>query len=173
MLRTVVSVALAFIAALVPLVTFAQNAQNKDITEFSLKQWGLFLGMALLGGFVNWWGQVRRGEIPLASISTLIGELCTSAFAGLLAFFICEWANFPQLLSAALTGICGHMGTRALAMFEDWATRKFGSLVPAGPAASQPQAAHQVVTSEGSLVAAALAATPAQPPAQPPAAASK
>lgn len=127
MLRSFVMIFVAVIPVVTPLVVFAQTSV-RDIASYSLKDWGLVLGMSLLGGLVNWWGQVRRGEVPITSISSLVGELCTSAFAGLLAFFICEWANFPMMLTAALTGICGHMGTRAVSLFEGWAERKFNTL---------------------------------------------
>jgi hypothetical protein len=113
---------------LAPISTYA--AGGREITSYTLKQWLFVLAMALLGGFVNWWGQVRRGELKATSVSSLVGELCTSAFAGLLAFFICEWADFPDMLTAAMTGIAGHMGTRGIAMFETWAARKFDATLP-------------------------------------------
>lgn len=106
----------------------ASAADGKDVTTYTLRQWGVCLGMAVLGGVANWLGQVRRGEVPISSVSTLVGEVFIAAFAGLLAFFICDWMNFPQPLTAAMTGICGHMGGRAVAMFERWAEAKFGSL---------------------------------------------
>jgi hypothetical protein len=125
--NTIIATLLA-LHLLAPLTAFAE--QSKDLTSYSLKHWGFVLGMALLGGFVSWWGKVRRGELRATSMSSLIGELCTSAFAGLLAFFICEWANFPQMLTAAMTGICGHMGTRAVTMFEEWGAKRFGAELP-------------------------------------------
>lgn len=108
--------------------TLANAADGRDVTSYTLKQWGICLGMAVLGGVANWWGQVRRGELPISSVSSLVGEVFIAAFAGLLAFFICDWANFPQGLTAAMTGICGHMGGRAVAMFERWAEAKFGAM---------------------------------------------
>lgn len=119
----------ALLIALIMLLPAAAQAAQ-DIGTYSIRQWGLVLGMSILGGLVNWFQKVMRGEVPATKISNLVGELCTSAFAGLLAFFICEWANFPQMLSAAMIGICGHMGTRSLTMFETWAERKFTSLSP-------------------------------------------
>lgn len=114
---------------LAPIIT---NAEPKDRSplDYSLKQYGLTLGVAVLGGFVAWYSKVRRGEIPMWSINHLVGELSTSALAGLLCFWICEWASFPPLLTGALTGICGHMGTRAVTMFEQFAERKFSNAQP-------------------------------------------
>lgn len=117
------------VCLLAPIIT---NAEPKDRSplDYSLKQYGLTLGVALLGGFVAWYSKVRRGEIPMWSINHLVGELSTSALAGLLCFWICEWANFPPLLTGALTGICGHMGPRAVTMFEQFAERKFSNAQP-------------------------------------------
>jgi hypothetical protein len=111
------------------LVPLSAWAQSKNPLDYSLKQYALFLGAALLGGFVSWYSKVRAGVIPALSINHLVGELCTSAFAGLLCFWICEWSGFPQLLTAALTGVMGHMGTRGISMLEEWAARKFGGEV--------------------------------------------
>jgi hypothetical protein len=112
-----------------PASVWAQD-RAKNPLDYSLKQYALFLGAALLGGFVSWYSKVRSGAIPALSINHLVGELCTSAFAGLLCFWICEWSGFPQLLTAALTGVMGHMGTRGISMLEEWAAQKFGANKP-------------------------------------------
>lgn len=124
MKRWLVSIVLA-LHLLAPLATWAQD-KGKNPLDYSLKQYALFLGIALLGGFVSWYSKVRNGALPATSINHLVGELCISAFAGLLCFWVCEWSGFPQLLTAALTGIMGHMGSRGITLFEEWATRKFG-----------------------------------------------
>lgn len=110
---------------LTPLAVWAQD-KGKNPLDYSLKQYALVLGVALLGGFVSWYGKVRSGALAATSINHLIGELCASAFAGLVCFWVCEWSGFPQLLTAALTGIMGHMGTRGITLLEEWATSKFG-----------------------------------------------
>lgn len=102
------------------------RADTKGPLDYSLKQYGLTLAIALLGGLVSWLAKVRKGEASPWNIMQLVGELCTSAFAGLMAFWLCEWSGAPSLLSAALTGIAGHMGTRAISVFEEFAAKKFG-----------------------------------------------
>lgn len=106
------------------------DVRSKDPLDYSLKQYGLVLGIALLGGLVSWYTKVRKGEIPLWSIHHLVGELVTSAFAGLLCFWICEGAGLPPLLTAALAGIAGHMGAKAITMLEEWAGRRFAKDTP-------------------------------------------
>lgn len=111
------------IALLAPLLA---RADSKGPLDYSLKQYGLTLAVALLGGLVSWLTKVRKGDTSPWNVMHLVGELCTSAFAGLLAFWLCEWSGAPQLLSVALTGIAGHMGTRAIATFEEFAAKRFG-----------------------------------------------
>ena len=108
---------------LLPATAWAQ-VKLKDPLDYSLKTYGMILGVALLGGFASWYSKVRKGELPGWSINHLVGELATSALAGLLCFWVCEWRNFDPLLTAALTGIAGHMGTRAIGLFEEWATKR-------------------------------------------------
>jgi hypothetical protein len=108
---------------LLPATVWAQ-AKLKDPLDYSLKTYGVILGVALLAGFASWYAKVRKGELPPWSVNHLVGELATSALAGLLCFWLCEWANFQPLLTAALVGIAGHMGTKAISLFEQWASKQ-------------------------------------------------
>lgn len=110
-------------AAMTLLPTIAQAA-DKDPSEYSLKEYGMMLGAAMLGGLVSWINKVRTGRLPKWSLMQLIGELCTSALSGLLCFWLCEWAGTPRLLTISLVGIAGHMGTRAIILFERWAEKR-------------------------------------------------
>lgn len=83
------------------------------------------LAVALLGGIVSWTAKVRKGEVAVHNVMQLVGELATSAFAGLLAFWFCAYMNTPGPLMACLVGVAGHMGTRAIALFEEWAAKRF------------------------------------------------
>ena len=121
-MRWLAIIALA-VALLAPLVA---RADAKGPLDYSLKQYGLTLAIALLGGLVSWLAKVRKGDASPWNVMQLVGELCTSAFAGLMAFWLCEWSGAPPLLSAALTGIAGHMGTRAISTFEQFAEKRFG-----------------------------------------------
>lgn len=114
----------AAIGLLLPAVSSA-GEPAKDPLAYPLKQYGFILATALLGGLVSWYAKVRKGEVAGWNLMQLIGELCTSAFAGLLAFWLCELSNAPQLLTASLVGIAGHMGTRAISAFETFAQQRF------------------------------------------------
>jgi len=91
----------------------------KDPLAYPLKTYGLMLLMAIFGGFVSWYGKVVRQELPVASLFHLIGELATSAFAGMMMFFLCEWAGSPTLLTIALVSMSGHMGAKLLGWGEE------------------------------------------------------
>jgi hypothetical protein len=98
--------------------------RDKDPLDYPIKTYIVVLGIALLGGFASWYRKVNRGEIPPWSIHHLVGELATSALAGLLCFWLCAWAGFSPLLTAALAGIAGHMGARAIELIEQWALKR-------------------------------------------------
>lgn len=108
---------------LMPAYAFAQ-ARVSDPLDYPLKQYALILGVSLLGGFASWYAKVRKGDLPGWSIHHLIGELATSAFAGMLCFWLCEWMGAPPLLTAPLAGIAGHMGANAITLLEQWAAQR-------------------------------------------------
>lgn len=117
MLRLLITLLLCM-HLLLPSVAWAQGLARGPL-DTPLKVYGVMLGAALLGGFVSWYGKVKRGEIPGYSVFHLVGELATSALAGLLCFWLCDGFGVNQMITAAATGVCGHMGTRAIAFFED------------------------------------------------------
>ncbi len=69
------------------------------------------------GGVAKYIRKIREGHSKF-SLAELIGEICISAFVGVLTFFLCESAQLPAALSAALIGISGHMGSQAIYLFE-------------------------------------------------------
>ena len=87
--------------------------------SYSLREYGLILAIAMLGGFVRWYNAVRRGESAAYDLRTLVGELFTSAFMGILTFWACEAMNVQPLITAAMAGMAGHAGVSGLL----WAER--------------------------------------------------
>lgn len=115
------------LALLAPLASRAADA-TKDPLNYPLRQYGLMLGIALFGGLVSWFAKVRKGELAAWNVMQLVGELCTSAFSGLVAFWMCEYLSSPPVLTAALVGVAGHMGTRAIQLFESAAQKRWAPL---------------------------------------------
>ena len=102
---------------LLPVAAWAQDAVKSPL-NYSLKVYGVILAVALLGGLASWFGKVRRGELLMWNISALVGELCISAFAGLIAFYLCDYMNLHQGLTAAIVGVSGHAGTKGITWLE-------------------------------------------------------
>ncbi len=127
-MRTIISLLICLHMAL-PVAAWAQElTKQKNPLDYSLAQYGIMLAVALLGGFVGWFSKVRKGELHMFSFFHLVGELATSSLAGLVCFWVCEWANSPPLLTVALVAISGHMGARGIALFETWAADRFGGM---------------------------------------------
>lgn len=82
-----------------------------------------FILLALWGGTVSYISRVRKHRKPFSFVE-LIGEWTISGFAGLITAYICKEMQFSFYLTAALTGMCGHMGGRAIFILENWAQRK-------------------------------------------------
>jgi hypothetical protein len=117
---------LIVIAIVLALAAGAAYAETKDPLNYPLKQYGFMLLTALLGGLVSWYAKVRKGEVRAWNIMQLVGELATSAFAGLICFWVCEASGLAISWTVPLVGIAGHMGTRAISAFEAFAQRKWG-----------------------------------------------
>ena len=92
---------------------------HKSPLSYSLREYGLILAIAMLGGFVRWYNAVRRGESAAYDLRILVGELGTSAFMGILTFWACEAMSVQPLVTAALAGMAGHAGVAGLL----WAER--------------------------------------------------
>ncbi len=116
MIRTCITLILCM-HLVMPMVAQAQSTVKTPIS-YSLQEYGFVLGTALLGGLASWWIKVRKGEIAMWNLSALIGELCVSAFAGLIAFWLCEYLNFNPLLTSAIVGMSGHAGAKGLLWLE-------------------------------------------------------
>ncbi len=102
---------------LFPVLAYAQE-QLKSPLSYSLREYGVILGIALLGGFASWYSRVRKGEADILNISALVGELAISAFAGLIAFWICESLDLSPLITAAVAGMAGHAGGNGITWLE-------------------------------------------------------
>lgn len=97
----------------------AQTDLPRSPLSYSLREYGLILAIAMLGGFVRWYNAVRRGASAAYDLRILVGELFTSAFIGILVFWGCEAMSVQPLVTAALAGMAGHAGVSGLM----WAER--------------------------------------------------
>ncbi len=114
---------------LIPAIAYAQS-ELKSPLSYSLREYGVILGIALLGGLASWYSRVRKGETDMLNFSSLIGELAISAFAGLISFWICESLDLSPLITAAVAGMAGHAGGNGISWLErlgkNYAERRMG-----------------------------------------------
>ena len=108
---------LAFLALMTGLGATAQT-KITDPLDVPVRHYGFLLGFALIGGLATWYRKVKAGEVRPGQLGHLIGELAVSAFSGMVAFMLCMWADLPMHLTAAIVGMSGHMGARALELME-------------------------------------------------------
>jgi len=98
---------------------------EKDPTNYQLLTYLWVVGLSAWGGVVSFIRKIKRGEARAFNFIELIGEICTSAFAGIITFYLCESAGFTGVMTAAFVGISGHMGSRAISMMEKYFSNKF------------------------------------------------
>jgi hypothetical protein len=97
---------------------------EKDPAAYDLLTYGWVLLLSVMGGVVAFLRKLREGHTRVFNLIEFIGELCTSAFTGVVTFYLCEAAQLPPVLTAALMGISGHMGSRGLFLIEKHLTHK-------------------------------------------------
>ena len=97
---------------------------EKDPLSYSIITYLWVFLLSMLGGVVSFNTKIRNGHSRPFNIMELIGEIMTSAFAGLITFYLCEASGVAPLMGAAMVGISGHMGSRAIWYFERWATSR-------------------------------------------------
>jgi hypothetical protein len=101
---------------------------EKDPSVWTLATWLLALGMGFSGGAVNFWARMKARNPQKFSALELVGELFTSGFVGVGAFMLLNSWDQPPGLSAAASGIAGHMSTRLLFALERAAERRLKQL---------------------------------------------
>lgn len=97
----------------------------KDPSTYGIITYLWVGGLAAWGGLISFLRKRREGKARPWNIMELVGELFTSAFVGIITFWLCEAAGMHPLLTAALIGVSGHMGSRAMFHFEKWAENRF------------------------------------------------
>lgn len=98
---------------------------EKSPETYSILTYAWVFGLSALGGAVSFIRKVKQGHARAWNFVEFFGELSTSAFAGVITFWLCEWAGFHPLMTAAFVGISGHMGSRAIFQLESFFEGKF------------------------------------------------
>jgi uncharacterized membrane protein (DUF4010 family) len=82
--------------------------------------------VAAAGGAVSFYQKVKAGKVRAFNVTEFIGEIFTSAFVGLVTFWICKYYGVGEYMTAAAVAITGHMGARAIFLAEQFIERRAG-----------------------------------------------
>lgn len=100
----------------------------KDPTSFGLITYVWVIVLAAWGGVVRFIRKVKSGEMSSKqAFKAIVGEILTSAFAGVLTFYLAEASGVSQLWTAVLVGVAGHMGGRSIEYIEIFFKRWTGA----------------------------------------------
>jgi hypothetical protein len=93
---------------------------GKRPIQYSMLTYMWVLGLSAWGSLVQVIRRATDQELTLKmKLQFIIAEVTISTFAGMVTFFLCEWAQMDKMLSAAFIAISGHMGARAIILTEN------------------------------------------------------
>ena len=92
--------------------------------NYSLVTYIWVIGLSILGGTVRTLTHLKMGMGFRDLCRRWIIDIVVSAFIGMVTFFLCEYAQLDQMLTAAFIGISAHMGTRAIVIIEEFLYKK-------------------------------------------------
>lgn len=93
---------------------------DKDPTSYSFLTYAWIITLSAIGGIISYLKKAKS-----FSIVEFCTEILTAAFVGVITFWLCEQATIDPLTTAALVGVSGHMGSRALLMLEKFFKGQF------------------------------------------------
>jgi len=114
---------LLIILFVVPMVAYAAT-RSPEFYQLEIYIW--VIGLSVLGGIVSfkekrklWTFNTGNRHLDvvafiLVNIGFFLLELSTSAFCGIITFYICESLHIDRLLTAAIVGLSGFAGGRML-----------------------------------------------------------
>lgn len=96
------------------------------LNAYGWATWAWVVVLSISGGAANFFRKLRLGQVRPFNFVEFCGEIFVAGFTGICTFLLCEAAHFDPLLSSALVAIAGHMGSRALFLFERIFAKRFG-----------------------------------------------
>jgi hypothetical protein len=97
-----------------------QSPQNGPFSAQEVVPVLWVFAVSLLGGLASWVRKVRSGQSSVFNFMELVGELATAALVGLITYWACKAFALNQYATAAIIGVCSHMGTRLVMILEFW-----------------------------------------------------
>jgi len=114
----------------IPIICMAEDIRSPEFYSFMTYFW--VVSLSSLGGFISFLDKLGRRKITRYRALRLLQEISVAAFTGIIVFFICEWANLSQLITAAFVAVSGHMGNRALLLIETIVQKRFKVVIEEG-----------------------------------------
>ena len=103
-----------------PFSALAIAAGDRNPWDYSVITYVWVMALSAFGGLVSFSRKLRDGAVRAVNVTEFVGEIVTSAFAGLLTFWLCESSGMDKLISAVMIAVSGHMGSRAIFRVERW-----------------------------------------------------
>lgn len=104
---------------------------GNDPSNYSMMTYIWVLGLSAWGSVVQVIRRATDGELTLKKkLQFIVAEVTISTFAGMVTFFLCEWAHIDKMLAAAFIAISGHMGARAIILTEKMFVKFIESKAP-------------------------------------------
>lgn len=99
------------------------NSPDSNFNQLITFLW--VIALSAWGGIVSYFHKIEKLGVSF-SLFKLAAEIFTSGFVGVITFLLCDAARLSWEVSAALVGVSGHMGTRALFILENKYAQYFG-----------------------------------------------
>ena len=109
---------------------WAQAVARSPFDPALLWTYAWVIGISALGGLAAFYRKVREGKARAFNVVELVGEFVVSAFAGVVTYWFCQAGAVNEWLTAAFIGIAGHMGSRAIFIFEQALERWYVKAFP-------------------------------------------
>ena len=87
--------------------------------------WLVVVALALWGSTAAYIERMRRLDDTFSWLG-LVGDWVISGFVGVMVAYACLHVGFSWEITAALCGIAGHQGSRAMALLVRWARARTG-----------------------------------------------
>ena len=97
---------------------------HKSPENYSFITYVWVLGLSLWAGISSYLYKLQIEGKPF-SLFSFVSDVLISGFVGILTFFFCEYSNMPPVESAVVVGVCAHLGTRAISLFQAYIIRKY------------------------------------------------
>lgn len=106
---------------------------QKGPESIDLYTYAWVIWISTVGGIVAFMHKLLKKRTRKFNMLEFIGQCTTSAFSGVIAFWVCQYLEetgyLKHTLTPAIVGLAGHMGNRFITFLENGIMRK--SPVPA------------------------------------------